>query len=172
MKGVFRLLEVCRTPQEKALVAFCGLAGLRVAEACSVRPEDVDIEGRVILVYNGKGGKTRRVPLTTQAGLAMQRALAEAVARDLPTVVGMTEDQARKLITRLGKRAGLARPIASHDLRATLATASYRRSGDLLAVQEILGHSDPKTTRIYIEESFESMAEAMDHHPDDEEQAS
>lgn len=174
MAGIFRLLEVARSPQEEALIGLCGLAGLRVGEACGVRPVDILVKELLIRVYNGKGYKTRYVPMTAECWFAVQAAWTVATAEKRRTLVGMNEDAARHLITRLGRAAGLSRPVASHDLRATLATESYKLTHDIRAVQEILGHSNLEDTMVYTEVGYGEMRQAMEHPREDgdEEEAS
>lgn len=165
MAAIFAMVRLAKEPHHKALVALCGLCGLRVDEAVTIEARHVSLE-KMCIIVPGKGGKTRRVPLTWEAFNAINLAYAIAM-RDGETLVKLSNSGARKRITALGKAAGLKNGVASHDLRSTLATASYDASKDLRAVQEILGHSDPKTTQGYVESTFDSMRSAIQHHADE-----
>ena len=147
INGVMMLIGKASTPQRRALVALCGLCGLRVDEAVRVRPEQFDVP-EMELEVRGKGDKTRVVPVSTKAWDVIRPAYAEAKLSG-GTVVGIGNRYAREVITRLGMAAGLSRGAASHDLRATFATAAYENSLDLRAVQELLGHASSDTTEVY-----------------------
>lgn len=153
--GVSAMVEAARSDQHKALVALCGLQGLRVEEAITVRAADVDITNGILTVH-GKGDKFRHIPLFPDAIMAFASALVAARENGLP-LVPITNRAARKAITRIGARAGISRPVSSHDLRATFATEAYNRSLDLRAVQELLGHSSSSTTELYTGVSMGKM---------------
>jgi len=162
--GIDRMLEIPVTPSKKALVALCGLCGLRVSEACAVRPEDIDID-RLLLRVRGKGDKTRYVPISRKAWMhimpaVLDASIAGAVGRS--TLVGTGERSARASITSIARRAKLRRRVASHDLRATFATAALDATKDLLAVQQLLGHADPATTQIYTSVSEARRRDAVE----------
>lgn len=150
--GVLRMIHRTRNPRKRALVTLCGLMGLRVAEAVSIAPDDFLWTGGPrrpeSLRVRGKGAKDRLVPVTDKSWSYLERAYNLAAA-DKAALVRMSQSGARKAITRLGELAGLSRPISSHDLRATFATAAYEKTHDLRAVQDLLGHSDPKQTMVY-----------------------
>lgn len=158
--GVLAMIESSANVRHQALLCLCGLMGLRVSEAVAVRPEHVDLEhGRITV--RGKGDKTRVVPIPRAADPYLRRACVIADRLGV-SLVDRTESGARKSIRRHGVRAGLSGPVASHDLRATTATAAYRRSGDIRAVQEILGHASLKTTQVYVEVTEHDMRAALE----------
>lgn len=162
MDGVLRLIKVCSKPQHEALVVLCGMVGLRVSEALAVRPSDFSLQGEKRLSVRGKGDKTRIVPVTDQAWDILLMPVGEALVAGNETVVGLKDRFARQLIKNLGERAGLKYEIASHDLRATLATHVYNKTKNFRLVQEILGHASVNTTQIYIGIEFEKMREGME----------
>jgi site-specific recombinase XerD len=160
--GVLRLIDACGFHFEKrALIAMTGLCGLRIAEALSIRPEDVDYERGLLTVY-GKGSKVRVIPMSERAANEIAVAYARAIQDGRPTVLRWKDRHARATITRLGVKAGLTRPLSSHDLRATFATAAYAKSKDLRAVQELLGHSSSATTELYTGISLATMRAAAE----------
>ena len=143
------MIACSRNERQAALVALMGFCGLRVAEALRVRPSDFDLDDMMLTVY-GKGDKIRRVPVSASAWEVLQVPVTRAFCNDNVPVVGLKDRFARTVITRLGKRAGICRSVASHDLRATFATAIYDNTLDQRLVQELLGHSSSTTTEIYI----------------------
>lgn len=162
--GVLRLIEVAADDRQRALIALCGLCGLRVAEACGVLAGDVHVSRGVgdrvkrTLVVRGKGDKTRILPISGAAWVGICEAW--VAVRATEPILGYSQRYARKLVTNLGRKAKLSREIASHDLRATFATAAYEVSGDIVAVQRLLGHSSVITTQGYLGRSQAQMRDA------------
>ena len=123
----------------------------------------------------GKGGKRRAVPLGSAAAAALRRWL--ALRKEMPA--GVSADAARALFTgrygtrltaasvwqRLKRRsllAGLATPVHPHMLRHSFASHLLQSSGDLRAVQELLGHANIGTTQVYTRLDFQHLAKAYD----------
>lgn len=166
IEGVLTMLNLADIQDHKNLVALTGLAGLRVQEAVTVTCADVSITERTLSV-RGKGDRERVVPLSNRVLRVLAVTLANPDPND-PRLVRLHERTARKVITRLGERAGLARPTASHDMRATFATEAYAKTKNLRAVQELLGHADSRTTEVYTGISMEAMRDAADIGGDEE----
>lgn len=166
--GVLRMIEVAAGDRQRALVALCGLCGLRVGEAVQVTPMDVTTAGGnstgAMLYVRGKGAKDRRVPIHEGfAWLTIKKVLPLGPNSNLcDPMLDYSQGYARRLITNLAKKAKLSRPVSSHDLRATFATAAYEVSHDIEAVRRLLGHSDIKTTQRYIGRTAEQMRAAAD----------
>jgi integrase/recombinase XerC len=119
----------------------------------------------------GKGGKRRTVPIGSKAAQALARWLA---VRELPgqqpqsaLFVGRhgTRLTAQAIWQRLKRRsllAGLATPVHPHMLRHSFASHLLQSSGDLRAVQELLGHANITTTQVYTRLDFQHLAKAYD----------
>jgi integrase len=154
MLDVNKLILNCVTDEQRFLIACCALEGMRIGEALNITASDFDIADMRIRIY-GKGAKVRYVPLSKRAE---KHIIPHLVIRQIEApgepMISYTDKSARYFITSLAKRAGIVRPISSHDLRATYATVAYAHSGDLATVQYLMGHSDPKTTMIYIYTPF------------------
>jgi site-specific recombinase XerD len=161
IEGVFRLIGAASNEKQRSLIALCGLCGCRVAEALTVRPSHFNLH-EMTLTIRGKGDKTRVVPVSARAWEIMQVSVTKAFIAGDTSVVGLKDRFARRVITNLGVRAGLARHISSHDLRATFATAIYDKTLDLRLVQELLGHASSDTTEIYTLVSRTKMQEAVE----------
>jgi integrase len=160
LADLLAMIDACGTNgRNRALVALCGLCGLRVSEALDAAPDDIDLDTHTILV-RGKGDVSRVVPISDRAWAFIEPALEGARFLHFPTIVGLRESWARDLLTELGRKAGVKRPVSSHDLRATFATAAYDHTKDLRAVQELLGHASAKTTEVYTGVSGAAMRRA------------
>lgn len=133
------------TPRERLILELATQAGLRRAEIAQCHTSDVlpDLLGYSLLVH-GKGGRDRVVPLN--AGLA-------ASLRERPAGwVFPGRDRGHLSAEYVGKLAARLLPGAwtLHAGRHRFATLAHRESGDLLVVQDLLGHASPMTTRAYV----------------------
>lgn len=147
LQGLERLLQVARTPEQKALIGACGFIGLRIGEALAFRTSWLSTFDMTLRV-RGKGDKERVVPVSPRAWEAVSLAFIDAMQGD-GYLVHYEDRSARKVITSLGSKAGLHRKISSHDLRATYATIMLDNGANIRVVQELLGHSSVATTEIY-----------------------
>lgn len=148
MDDVRAMIDRARQPHHKALIALCGRLGLRVEEARNVRPSDFSDDEGIVIHVQGKGDKGRSVPVSVSTMVDLTPAYTIACDGNLP-LVPISDSSARRAITRIARLAGVTRPVSSHDLRHTFATAAYDKSHDIRAVQELLGHSSVETTQIY-----------------------
>lgn len=150
-------------------------SGLRVAELTHLDCADVDFSGGLIRVQRGKGGKERIVPVGGKALDALHVWLAMrskwGVRTDGPLFVNrkggrLTERSVQLRVRKLAARAGLAMTVTPHMLRHSCASHLLQSSGDLRAVQEILGHSDVSSTQIYTHLDYQALAKVFDRaHP-------
>lgn len=130
-------------------------SGLRVAEVCGLKTDDVDLGGGAVSVL-GKRNKWRRVPITPGASEALQAWLSSGrahyeTAESPPDLVflnqrghGLGSRDCRRIIDRRA-----VEPTHPHALRHSFATHLLDGGADLRAVQELLGHSDLQTTQRY-----------------------
>jgi site-specific recombinase XerD len=159
--GVKKMIDVATKEQHKALVALCGLCGLRIAEALNVHYEDFDLINMTLTV-RGKGDVFRRVPVSSLAWSILQVPVLRAYSDGDRPVVALHDRFARHVVTTLGERAELKRRVASHDLRATFATEVYNKTLDQRLVQTLLGHASGVTTEQYVGRSEEQLAAGVE----------
>lgn len=157
--GIERMIAVARRPAHRALIALCGLQGCRVSEALTIERRHLNLSA-MVLEIPGKGKKTRYIPLSEKSWVNMQEAVVDSMSREGP-IITWHERFARKVVTALGMRAELQRRVASHDLRATFATAVWDATHDMRVVQSLLGHADMATTQIYVGVKFDKMRDAV-----------
>lgn len=145
------MIAQANNEHQRALVAACGLCGMRIAEALSIKASDFNTQTENITVLiRGKGDKQRRVPVSNLAWEYLKMPVFRSFCNGDTRVIPMQDRNARAIITRLASKAELVRRVASHDLRATFATAVYDKTLDQRLVQELLGHSSGAQTEIYI----------------------
>jgi integrase/recombinase XerC len=145
-------------------------SGLRLAELISLRLEDVDLTDMSVRV-KGKGDKTRLLPVGRQAREGLKRWLGQRNELAKPDETrlfvsrlgrGLTARAVQQRLARWALRYGAGYPVHPHLLRHAFATHLLESSGDLRAVQELLGHADIRTTQIYTHLDFQHLAEVYD----------
>ena len=145
-------------------------SGLRLAELAGLNPEHIDFAGGEVRVL-GKGNKSRIVPVGGKALQALQAWLplrATLAAADEPALFVSQRGQRlsmRSIQQRLalsGQKQGLTQRVHPHALRHSFASHVLQSSGDLRAVQEMLGHASISTTQIYTHLDFQYLAKTYD----------
>lgn len=145
-------------------------SGLRVAELVHLDLRDLDLANAELKVL-GKGHKERQLPIGRYAIAAMrawytQRAELPRIETDAVfisqrgTRLGVGAVQRRLRLWAL--RSGLGRKVHPHMLRHSFATHLLESSGDLRAVQELLGHANIRTTQVYTQLDFQHLARVYD----------
>jgi len=156
--------------RDLAMLELMYSSGLRLAELVSLNREDIDLAERMVRV-TGKGNKTRVVPVGARALTALQAWLQ---LRPAQLAAGETAMFTGRRGQRLGRRAvqqrvrrwaqqqGVPGDVHPHTLRHSFASHLLESSGDLRAVQELLGHADISTTQIYTHLDFQHLAKVYD----------
>ena len=147
-------------------------AGLRKNELLHLKCEDVDIENLSLFVRQGKGNKDRVVPISYTLAQTLKR-YAEDRKRlnktcpeffaSLNRNLGYTEDGLKRLTDQMRKASKLNFTI--HKLRHTFATLMLEGGCDIYSLSKMMGHSDIKTTTIYLSASAEHLRSQMTKHP-------
>lgn len=160
--------------RDRAMLELIYSSGLRLAETVGLDLKDLDLRDAVVEV-TGKGGKARRLPVgrhaidALRAWLARRRELAPSGEPALFVSRLGRRISRRSVAARLGRRAtlqGLGARVHPHMLRHSFASHLLESSGDLRAVQELLGHSDISTTQVYTHLDFQHLAKVYDRsHP-------
>jgi integrase/recombinase XerC len=153
--------------RDRAMLELFYSSGLRLSELIGLRWLDLDLEAGEVRVL-GKGRKTRIVPVGRHAITAL-RALgkAEGCEPDSPVFRGrggapISPRTVQARMKTLALRQGFAKRVHPHLLRHTFASHMLESSGDLRAVQELLGHADIATTQIYTHLDFQHLAKVYD----------
>ena len=152
--------------RDHALIELLYSSGLRVSEIVALDLTELQVH------VLGKGSKPRIVPVGTPAAQAVRRwldvrATVKGAARTPALFIGQngTRLTTRSVQLRLGKYAqalGLPVHVHPHMLRHSFATHILQSSGDLRAVQEMLGHANLSATQIYTALDFQHLAKIYD----------
>ncbi|HWP00195.1 MAG TPA: tyrosine recombinase XerC [Methylococcus sp.] len=161
--------------RDRAMWELFYSSGLRLRELVHLDRTDVDLREGAVYVRRGKGGKARYVPVGSKARRAIENWLAVRSRHAAP-------EQTALFVSRRGERIaprtvevrlerwrvkqGLAGKVHPHMLRHSFASHLLEQSGDLRAVQELLGHANLGTTQIYTHVDFQRLALVYDQaHP-------
>ena len=166
--------------RDAAIVELLYSSGLRVAEltgldvlASRTARGWIDMEGAQAHVL-GKGSKRREVPVGSKALEALQgwlavRGLRGGVTGGLQPALfigrngtRLTSQSIWQRVRRRSQQAGLATPVHPHMLRHSFASHLLQSSGDLRAVQELLGHANISTTQVYTRLDFQHLSQVYD----------
>lgn len=156
--------------RDRALLELLYSSGLRLAELVALDLASLDLTDNVVRV-RGKGGKERLVPVGrhARAALAVWLRTRTTLAPPDETAVfvgrrgarlGARAVQAR--VKAWAARQGLEQAVHPHMLRHSFASHLLESSGDLRAVQELLGHAHLATTQIYTHLDFQHLARVYD----------
>jgi integrase/recombinase XerD len=156
---VAKLIDSASNTRHRAILMTLYSTGMRRAELCRLRPEDIDKQRMVIHIRQGKGGKDRDVPLSPKL-LDQLRAHYRSLKRKtgwlFPSI------QARRLnqpITakavwhacrQATRRAGITKAVHPHTLRHSYATHLLEAGADLCTIQVLLGHAEVRDTALYV----------------------
>lgn len=159
--------------RDQAIMELFYSSGLRLAELAAANLGDIDFgEGFVTVI--GKGRKQRKVPLGRAASTALQTWIAQRAQLGIDgdalfVSQRKTRISHRSIQARLARHAlerGLPQHVHPHMLRHAFASHVLESSGDLRAVQEMLGHANLTTTQIYTHLDFQHLAKVYDRaHP-------
>lgn len=148
--------------------------GLRISELCDLRVVDLDLEGRRLVVRQGKGKRDRVVPLsaTTVAVVHDYLAVRGAAQSDHLLLFRQQKIKVTLVQTRLrryGRAVGIE--VSPHRLRHTLATRLLNGGMDIVSIQRLLGHEKLATTQIYarvydrtVEQNFRQAMTHLEGH--------
>jgi len=173
-----QLLDIpCDTPlaiRDKAIMELFYSSGLRLSELASLLWEQVDLPSGMVTV-TGKGNRSRMVPvgrIAAEALLEWRKVRGQFASFEESHV--FVSQRGNPIATRTiqarirywAKRQGMPQNIYPHLLRHSFASHMLESSGDLRAVQELLGHADISTTQIYTHLDFQHLAKVYDKaHP-------
>jgi site-specific recombinase XerD len=140
--------------RDRALIRVMYCAGLRCAEALSLRPRDVQLARNEIRVNLGKGGKDRVVWIdaTTVEILDRWKAIRPRSESFFCTLGGrpMRDSDVRDMMARRGRKAGIEIRVHPHLLRHSYASELLEDGYTVSEVQRLLGHARLETTALYL----------------------
>lgn len=157
--------------RDHAIMELIYSSGLRLAEVLSLDVDTVDFREAAVVV-TGKGSKSRHLPVgapALQALRAWQKARPQLVKSNDEKALFISQRGTRlsprsvqSRLAQLARQRGLDKHLHPHMLRHSFATHMLESSGDLRAVQELLGHANLSTTQVYTHLDFQHLAKVYD----------
>ena len=175
-RQVARMMDACLTVRDLAIVALLVDTGIRAGELCRLQLSDVKVDKKQIHIL-GKGDKERLVPLSAtvwnyiRAYLESDERPSELTDEDPlfasrivgirsgHSNLGLTVNGLKQLVQRLAKRAGIKGRVYTHLLRHTFGTRWCEKGGNTRILQEVMGHSDIRTTQEYAQPGIKAIIE-------------
>ncbi|MDP8568800.1 tyrosine recombinase XerC [Methylophilus aquaticus] len=158
--------------RDKAMLELFYSSGLRLSELVGLNLDRLDLQEGMVTVI-GKGNKTRMVPLGSKAMSALRDWLTVR-----PQWLTRKPEEVAVFISQLGRRIhgrtvqmrlngwalkqGLHNKVHPHMLRHSFASHVLQSSGDLRAVQEMLGHANISTTQVYTHLDYQHLSKIYD----------
>lgn len=158
--------------RNRAILAVLIYTGLRIGEMMNLKMGEVDMENRVVMVNGGKGGRDRLVPMSSKLHEYLAHYLLDRkrLKKDsiylFNTLKGegpVTYSGVKRIVRAVKEGTGVN--FSPHKLRHTFATLMLEGGCDLFSLQKMLGHSDIKTTTIYLSASVNLLQEQIRKHP-------
>ena len=178
IQQISQLLDIQETDplslRDKAIMELIYSSGLRLSEIVRLNQIDLNLSDKSLTVI-GKGDKTRMLPIGNEAikslrsWLSCRNELANPEEEAL--FVGsrgnrLSRRSIQSRIKHWARKNGIQQDVYPHLLRHSFATHMLEASGDLRAVQELLGHKDISTTQVYTHLDFEHLSKTYDKaHP-------
>jgi integrase/recombinase XerD len=146
--------EAATKPLDRALIEVLYGSGLRISEAAALDWADINWDALEIVVRDGKGGKSRVVPMSTRAKLLLIKLKETRTDADLCVFRSqfkrrMSTAMLQRRINDIGIRAGIKTKLTPHRFRHSLATHLLAAGTPIDVVQSILGHESVATTQVY-----------------------
>ncbi len=159
--------------RDRACLELFYSCGLRLSELVSLNWSDIDLTQGEVRV-TGKGNKTRELPIGKPARQALQQWRQHQQLSQQAISAVFTNKKGGRLhprsiqmrFNKLSVSQGVDQPVHPHMLRHSFASHMLESSGDLRAVQELLGHANLTTTQVYTHLDFQHLANVYDQaHP-------
>lgn len=162
---VERLLNSVRNLKHRCMLTMIYSNGLRVGELINLRIEDIDSQRMLIHIKQAKGFKDRVVPLAPTALGLLRTYYMHYKPKEYLFNGGTSIQYSRRSLQSVFKaaisQAGIRKKCTLHTLRHSYATHLLESGVNLRYIQELLGHSSPKTTQIYTHVSTEDSRKVV-----------
>lgn len=155
-----------------AIFATFIFTGIRRQELLNLKFTDVDVENLSIFIRQGKGKKDRIIPINFRLAESLQKYIEvrKKAWKTCPEFftsythdIGFTEHGLKKLVDKINASTGFR--FGVHKLRHTFATLMLEGGCDIFSLSKMMGHSDIKTTTVYLAASVQHLREQILKHP-------
>lgn len=153
------LINSCQSKKTQLIIKMLYSSGLRVSELANLKVEDLDFQQHIGWVRGGKGRKDRLFQISESLSKHLVKWLAKhpnnkyLFSESMP----MSKRNIQSLVKRTAKKAGINKRVSPHTLRHSFATHLLEGGANLLVIQQLLGHENVETTKIYTHISQEQL---------------
>lgn len=157
-----------------AVIELLFATGMRISELCALKPSDVNLYDRTILIY-GKGSKERRIQIGNEDVAAVLEEYQEEYQEEIRewgaffinhTGRPLSDQAVRRMINKYSSLAAIEMHITPHMFRHTFATSLLEADVDIRYIQEMLGHSSINITEIYTHVTLRKQGDILrEKHP-------
>jgi integrase/recombinase XerD len=165
---VNELLTAIDNPIIHVVVQTLFMTGMRISEALNLTLQDVDMEKKVILVREGKGKKSRIIPISKKLHFHLVNYLSNVRPKvennrffATKKTGSLSDQHVNGIIRGATEKLGWNKNVTCHILRHSFASNLIKHDVNLVKVQKLLGHSSLKTTSIYTHSNLEELAKAV-----------
>ncbi len=145
------LIDSTNFVKSKIITKMLYSSGLRVSELVNLTPKDLDFQQNMGWVRKGKGSKDRMFKIAESIDKPLQKYINEnpknkyLFSKDKP----LSTRNVQMIIKKAAKKAKINKKVTPHTLRHSFATHLLENGENLLVIQQLLGHENLETTRIY-----------------------
>jgi len=153
------LIKAASYIKSKLIIRFLYSSGLRVSELVNLKPQDLDFEQNIGWVRKVKGSKDRIFKIADSISKQLKKRLERnpnnqyLFSQDKP----LSTRNIQILVKKAAKKAEINKKVTPHTLRHSFATHLLENGVNLLVIQQLLGHENLETTRIYTHISQEQI---------------
>lgn len=147
-------------PKQRIIAEFLIATAIRKGEFDSLTRDNIDLARRIVKVY-GKGRKERKVYITEQLANEMRNLFAQEPQQTNKNPFNFSLGNLNGLCRKLTQLTQARQKITPHSLRHIGALRLYHKGIDLVSLSRLLGHTDLKTSQIYINSGDEKVQEAF-----------
>jgi site-specific recombinase XerD len=161
---VSALLDVIRSPKYRGILMTMYAGGLRISEACRLRPGDIDSKRGVLHVRDGKGGVDRSTVLSDRLLSYLRGYWRQARPTGEWLFPGRTAaghagvESVREVFRKAVAAVGITKALTPHNLRHSFATHLMECGVDVMVIKALLGHRSLSATQVYTHVSTEHIA--------------
>ncbi len=144
------LIDATEHFKSKLILKMLYSSGLRVSELVNLTPKDLDFQQNIGWVRKGKGNKDRIFKIAESLNKQLQKYISKNPGTHVFSEDGpMSTRNVQLLIKTAAKKANINKKVTPHTLRHSFATHLLENGENLLVIQQLLGHENLETTRIY-----------------------
>lgn len=150
----------------KIAVMTLAYTGIRISELKELKLTDVDLSNKTMKVL-GKGDKQRVVPISDTLHTILMEYMATLHPKNTSYFFATTKtgrlsaQYVNKIIRESTKKAGIQKQVSAHTLRHSFASHLIKSKVDVATLQRLLGHTNVRTTSVYLHTDYEQLKEAV-----------